>query len=194
MSETIFLRPEQPNRSKRFAVSDIIEVMKSLLIGIVFLLIFAVSGFGQKSSVKVDPSKGVRDAFDRLIEGIKQEDVDKVMDVYDHSPRLLIFNNNGTATIGWENVRNNVKASYEKVANVSLEITGLRVEMVGKNAAYVSCKWIQSQEKDGKLENAAGRMTLIFQKIGKDWKITHRHTSPDRPDENRPVLPSERQP
>jgi hypothetical protein len=37
-------------------------------------------------------------------------------------------------------------------------------------------------------------MTLIFKKIGKDWKVVHLHTSPDNPPEGRPVLPSEREP
>jgi ketosteroid isomerase-like protein len=66
--------------------------------------------------------------------------------------------------------------------------------MLGKTAAYVSCKWKQSQENNGVLENASGRMTLIFKLVGKDWKISHRHTSPDNPDATRPVFPSERTP
>jgi ketosteroid isomerase-like protein len=79
------------------------------------------------------------------------------------------------------------------LSNVSLDITGLRIEMLGKTAAYVSCKWKQAQENDGKLENASGRMTLIFRFIGKQWKIVHRHTSPDNPGANRPLFPSERE-
>jgi hypothetical protein len=160
----------------------------------VFVLIFAFPAFAQKAAGgKADPAGGVRDAFNRLIDGIKQVDVDKVMASYEKSDRLLIFNNNGSATIGWENVRSNVTSSYAKVANVTLDVTGLRVEMLGKTAAYVTCKWKQSQEYEGKLENAAGRMTLSFRLIGKDWKIIHRHTSPDRPDATRPVFPSERE-
>jgi ketosteroid isomerase-like protein len=114
------------------------------------------------------------------------------MGTYEKSDRLLIFNNNGSATIGWDNVKSNVDSTYEKVSNVTLDITGLRIEMLGKTAAYVSCKWKQSQEYEGKLENAAGRMTLVFRLIGKDWKIVHRHTSPDNPGPTRPVFPSER--
>ena len=158
-----------------------------------FVLIFTVAGFGQKAAAgKVDPAKGVHDAFDRLIDGIKQVDADKVMAAYEKSDRLLIFNNNGSATLGWENVKANVTATYAKLSNVTIDITGLRIEMLGKTTAYVSCKWKQTQENDGKLENASGRMTLIFKLIGKDWKITHRHTSPDKPDATRPVFPSER--
>lgn len=167
--------------------------MKKYFTGTVIILTLALSALGQSSAAgRVDPAKGVREAFDRLIDGIKQVDVDKVMAAYEKSDRLLIFNNNGSATIGWENVKGNVTASYAKVSNVTLDVTGLRVEMFGKTAAYVSCKWKQTQENDGKLETASGRMTLMFRLIGKDWKVVHRHTSPDKPDATRPVLPSER--
>jgi ketosteroid isomerase-like protein len=168
--------------------------MKTLLI-IAFLLFGSVSGFAQKAAVgKIDPAKGVREALDRLVDGIKQVDAEKVMNSYEKSDRLLIFNNNGTVTMGWDNVKANVTSSYSKLSNVTLDLTGIRIEMLGKNGAYVSCKWKQSQENAGVLENASGRMTLIFKLVGKDWKISHRHTSPDNPDASRPVFPSERTP
>ena len=167
--------------------------MNRIVFGTAIILIVAFAAFGQKAAVgKVDPTKGVHEAFDRLIDGIKQVDVDKVMDSYEKSDRLLIFNNNGSATIGWENVKSNVASSYAKVKNVTLDVTGLRIEMIGAKSAYVTCKWKQTQENDGKVENASGRMTLVFSLIGKDWKIVHRHTSPDKPDATRPVFPSER--
>ena len=169
--------------------------MKKLAIVCLFVLISAVAGFGQKAAAgKVDPTKGVHDAFDRLIEGIKQVDADKVMNSYEKSDRLLIFNNNGTATLGWDTVKANVQATYAKISNVTIDITGLRIELIGPKAASLTCKWKQTQESEGKLENASGRMTLIFKLVGRDWKITHRHTSPDKPDPTRPVFPSERTP
>lgn len=136
--------------------------------------------------------KSVRAAFDRLIEGIRQADADKVMSVYQNSDNILFFNNNGTATIGWENMSKNRAASYAKAKNVILEPTGVRVELLGRDTAYVTCKWKQTQEYDGAPESASGRMTLIFRLIGKDWKVVHLHTSPDNPPASRPVLPSER--
>ncbi len=167
--------------------------MKYFILISLAVISLSVTSFGQKAGGgSNDPAKGVRDTFERLVEGIKQVDVDKVMSTYEKSDRLLIFNNNGSATIGWENVKGNVTSSYAKVSNVTLEITGLRVEMMGKTAAYVSCKWKQTQENNGTVENSAGRMSLVLKLIGKDWKIVHRHTSPDRPDATRPVFPSER--
>lgn len=158
------------------------------------ILAFAFSAFGQKAAAsKADPTKGVREAFDRLVEGIKTVDLDKVMAAYEKSPKLLIFNNNGTATQGWDEVKTVNEKIYAKLKNVTLDVTGLRIEMLGAKTAYLTCKWKQSQENAGKLEDSSGRMTLVFKLIGKDWKIVHRHTSPDKPDATRPVFPSERE-
>lgn len=168
--------------------------MKNIYTGTLIIFVLAFAAFGQKAAVggSVDSTKGVRDAFERLTDGIKQVDADKVMAAYDKTERLLIFNNNGTATIGWDNVKANTVAVYSKLSNVTLEITGVRIEMFGKTAAYLSCKWKQTQENEGIVENSSGRMTMVYRLIGKDWKIVHRHTSPDKPDAARPVFPSER--
>jgi ketosteroid isomerase-like protein len=115
------------------------------------------------------------------------------MSVYQNSDNILFFNNNGTATIGWETMKKNRDSSYSKIKNVTLDPTGVRVEMLGRDAAYLTCKWKQTQEYDGNLESASGRMTLVFRLIGKDWKVVHLHTSPDNPAATRPVLPSERE-
>ena len=146
----------------------------------------------KSAGAAAEPEKAVRAVFDRLVEGIKQADADKVMSTYEKSDRILFFNNNGSATIGWNTMNEVRKQSYSKLANVSLDITGLRIEMLGKAAAYATCKWKQTQENNGKLESSSGRMTLVFKLIGKDWKIAHVHTSPDNPSSDRPVFPSER--
>lgn len=169
------------------------------------ILTLAFTAFAQKTktiklktttvteTVVAANEKGVRDAFERLVEGIRQADATKVMSVYQNSDKILFFNNNGTATISWETMKKNRESLYANTKNVNLDITGLRVEMLGKDSAYVTCKWKQQQEYSGKLETASGRMTLVFRLIGKDWKVIHLHTSPDSPDAARPVFPSERE-
>lgn len=168
--------------------------MKKFAIFAIFILALSFSAFGQKKTpaAKTDPSKDVRAAFDRLIDGIKTADAAKVMSVYNKSEDILFFNNNGSVTRGWETMKTNREATYKNVTNVSIEPTGVRIEMLGANSAYLTCKWKQQQETGGKLETASGRMTLVFQKIGKEWKVVHLHTSPDNPSATRPVLDSER--
>jgi len=167
--------------------------MKKFALFNFLILLLAFTAFGQKkTTVKTDATKPVRAAFDRLVEGIKQHDAEKVMSVYNKSEDILFFNNNGSVTRGWETMKANRESSYSKTENVTLDVTGLKIEMLGASAAYVTCKWKQQQEYNGKLESASGRMTLVFKLIGKDWKVVHLHTSPDNPDATRPVLPSER--
>lgn len=168
---------------------------KLLYLSTLFIIALSMPSLGQKAggAAKPDPAKDVKEAFERLAEGIRQADPEKVMSVYEKSDRTLFFNNNGTATLGWQTMHDNRAASYAKIKSVTLDITGLRVELLSPTAAYVTCKWKQTQEYEGKLENASGRMTLVFRKIGKEWKVVHLHTSPDNPPATRPVLPSERQ-
>src|SRR2546430_16640487 len=113
--------------------------MKGILFVTTLILTISFSASAQKrAGTKADPAKGVHDAFDRLVDGIKQVDVDKVMSVYEKSNSLLIFNNNGTATIGWDNVKDNVTKIYAKLSNVTLDVTGLKIQMLGPRGAYVT--------------------------------------------------------
>lgn len=127
----------------------------------------------------------VKAAFDKLVDGIQKSSVDEVMSVYWNSPQLILFNNNGTVTRSWEQTRSNRTSSYPNAKNVSLKISDEKIKMLGSGAALVTCLWTQTQEYKGAPESSSGRMTLVFQKIGGEWKIVHAHTSPDAPDPSR---------
>jgi ketosteroid isomerase-like protein len=138
-------------------------------------------------------SQSVVAAFNALINGIRHADVKAVTNVYLSSPRLILFNSNGTVTKGWEQLRKNRESSYPDLKDVKLDVRDLSITMLGRDGAVVSCLWTQSQTYKGTPETATGRMTLVFKRVGKDWKAIHLHTSPDRPDPSR-VLPSEQAP
>ena len=138
-------------------------------------------------------SQSVIAAFNALINGIRHADVKAVTDVYLNSPRLILFNSNGTVTKGWEQLRKNRESSYPDLKDVKLDVRDLSITMLGRDGAVVSCLWTQSQTYKGTSETATGRMTLVFKRVGKDWKAIHLHTSPDGPDPSR-VLPSEQAP
>jgi ketosteroid isomerase-like protein len=135
-------------------------------------------------------SQSVVAAFNALINGIRHADAKAVTSVYLNSPRLILFNSNGTVTKGWEQLRLNRESSYRDLKDVKLDIRDLSITMLGRDGAVVSCLWTQSQTYKGTPETATGRMTLVFKRVGKDWKAIHLHTSPDKPDPSR-VLPSE---
>jgi ketosteroid isomerase-like protein len=135
-------------------------------------------------------AKDVLATFNTLLEGIRHTDVAAVTGVYWNSPQLVLFNNNGSVTKGWEQMHTNRESSYPNLKDVKLEVRDVRVQMLGRDGAVVTCLWTQSQTYKGTPETATGRMTLVFRRIGTTWKAVHLHTSPDSPDMTR-VLPSE---
>jgi ketosteroid isomerase-like protein len=143
-------------------------------------------------SAQEDPtSRGVVAAFNALLNGIRRANVEAVTNAYWKSSQLLLFNNNGTVTRGWEQMHENRASSYPEMKDVKLDIKDMRVQMLGRDSALITCLWMQSQTFRGKPESASGRMTIIFRRIGDAWKAIHLHTSPDAPDPSR-LLPSER--
>src|SRR5215207_1687295 len=136
-------------------------------------------------------ARAVRAAFDSLVDGIRRADAEAVAKLYWNSPQLTVFNNNGTVTKSWEQARSNRESLYAKVSDVKLDVRDVRVKTLGASGAVVTCLWEQSQTAEGQPERATGRLTIVYQKVGAEWKIVHTHTSPDRPDPSR-LLPSER--
>src|SRR5438874_8328049 len=135
-------------------------------------------------------ARAVREAFDSLVDGIRRADAEAVMKLYWNSSQLVLFNNNGSVTKSWEQAHSNRQSLYAKVKDVKLDVRDVRVKTLGPGAAIVTCLWEQSQTADGQPERATGRLTLVYQKVGADWKIVHAHTSPDHPSPSN-LLPSE---
>ena len=131
-----------------------------------------------KPRVAALPAPGtVAEAFNALLNGIRKVDVDAVTRIYWNSPRLILFNSNGSVTKGWEQMRKNRESSYKDVKDVKLEVRDVSITMLGRDGAVVSCLWTQSQTFKGAPDSASGRMTLVFKRFGKDWKVIHLHTS-----------------
>jgi ketosteroid isomerase-like protein len=150
----------------------------------------------KKPVVSTEPpsaSDGVLAAFNHLRDSIRRADVDGVMSVYWNSPRLSLFNYNGSVTKGWEQVRENRKSSYPEIKDVKLDVKDVSVTMLGTTGALVTCVWSQSQTYKGVPETASGRMTLVFRKVGPAWKAIHLHSSPDAPNPAS-IPPSEQTP
>jgi ketosteroid isomerase-like protein len=142
---------------------------------------------------QVAPSTGVLAAFDKIIDGVKRANVDMATGGYWKSPALVLFNYNGTVTKGWDQMRQNRETSYPDMKDVKLDVRDKHVIMLGRDGAVVTCLWTQTMSFKGAADSASGRMTLVFKRVGSEWKAVHLHTSPDKPDATR-VPESERTP
>lgn len=146
----------------------------------------------KRTTTPAGPSTGVLAAFDKIIDGIRKSDVDLYMSGYWNSPQLILFNYNGTVTRGWDQLKKNRESSFPQSTDVKLDIKDRHVTILGTGGAVVTCLWTQSMSFNGKPETDTGRMTLVFKKVGAEWKAVHLHTSPDNPDRTR--VPASEQP
>jgi len=131
----------------------------------------------------------VLNAFNGLLDGIRHADVKAATNAYQNTPRLLLFNYNGTVTKGWDQLKANREASYPQMKDVKLDVRDVRVTMLSPTSAFITCQWTQSMTFNGTPETDTGRMTIVFRKIGKDWKAVHLHTSPDSTTASEPNTP-----
>ena len=91
-----------------------------------------------KISTETPGSQSVVAAFNTLINGIRHADVKAVTSVYLESPRLILFNGNGTVTKGWDQMRRNRESSYPDIKDVKLDVRDLSITMLGRDGAVVS--------------------------------------------------------
>lgn len=173
--------------------------MKRFSFALLIILTLSFIAFGQTTK-KTKPAanqtateeKAVRAAFEDLIRALEDSNIEGSTEPYWNSSDLQVFNHNGTVTKGWEQNRKNRESSYPRIKNTKLETRDVRVTMLGNGGALVTFLWKQTREFDGKAESASGRTTLVYKKIGKDWKIVHTHASPDNAPVDRPIFNSER--
>jgi ketosteroid isomerase-like protein len=104
-----------------------------------------------------------------------RHDLDGFMAGYWNSAELTFFSG-AKQTSGWQGTIDRYKATYASPGHEmgKLEFSGLRIEMLGADAAFVRGAW-QLTLPDGKTPH--GLFTLVFRKFPEGWKIAHDHTS-----------------
>lgn len=140
---------------------------------------------GGRTTSAVGPATAVLSAFDKIVDGIRRSNVDLYTSGYWNSSALVLFNYNGTVTKGWDQLKKNRESSFPQSKDVKLDIRDRHVTMLGRDGAVVTCLWTQTQTFNGQPDSASGRMTLVFKRVGTEWKAVHLHTSPDKPDPSR---------
>jgi ketosteroid isomerase-like protein len=108
-------------------------------------------------------------------EAWNRHDLDAFMAGYWNSPELTFFSG-AKEHDGWQATIDRYRAVYASPGHEmgKLEFSGLRIEMLGADAAFVRGSWHLTMS-DGKTPH--GLFTLVFRKFGDGWKIVHDHTS-----------------
>lgn len=134
------------------------------------------AGAKERSPNEADVGKG---AVERVLraqgDAWNGQDLEAFMAGYWHSPELTFFSG-ASEHKGWQATLDRYRAAYASPGHEmgKLEFSGLRVEMLGSDAAFVRGAWHLTMS-DGKTPH--GLFTLLFRKFPEGWKIVHDHTS-----------------
>ncbi|HTW59241.1 MAG TPA: nuclear transport factor 2 family protein [Terriglobales bacterium] len=130
-----------------------------------------------QSSVQKDP--GAEPAIEQVLrtqqDAWNRHDLDAFMAGYWNSPDLTFFSG-AKENHSWQAALDRYKATYQSPGHEmgKLDFSGLRIEMLGPEAAFVRGAWHLTMS-DGKTPH--GLFTLVFRKFPDGWKIIHDHTS-----------------
>lgn len=104
-----------------------------------------------------------------------RHDLDAFMSSYWNSPELTFFSG-ANERRGWQATLDRYRAAYASPGHEmgKLEFSGLRIEMLGPDAAFVRGSWHLTMP-DGKTPH--GLFTLVFRRLPEGWRIVHDHTS-----------------
>jgi beta-aspartyl-peptidase (threonine type) len=117
----------------------------------------------------------IQQVLQRQQDAWNRHDLDGFMAGYWNSPELTFFSG-ANETTGWQSTIERYRKTYQSEGREmgKLEFSDLRIEALGRDAAFVRGAWHLTMP-DGKTPH--GLFTLIFRKFSDGWKIVHDHTS-----------------
>jgi beta-aspartyl-peptidase (threonine type) len=118
--------------------------------------------------------KRIRDVLDDQVKAWNKRDLPGFMEGYWKSPDLSFYSG-GKKTRGWQATLDRYRKQYQGEGKEmgTLAFSDLEIDVLDADHAVVRGRWQLTLAK----EKVAGLFTLIFRKIGPDWRIVHDHTS-----------------
>jgi ketosteroid isomerase-like protein len=153
--------------------------MRSRFVISCFFFIFFCESISGQTPKNVSNDGDAKAAVEHVLrtqqEAWNRHDLEGFMTGYWNSPELTFFSG-ATERDGWQATMDRYRATYASPGHEmgKLEFSGLRVEMLGADAAFVRGAWLLTKS-DGKTPH--GLFTLVFRKFPEGWKIVHDHTS-----------------
>ena len=153
-------------------VSDTINFMK-LITAFLFLFISVSVGFAQSASQKAKHSADIKKVMDDQTTAWNKGELESFMNGYWRSDKLK-FVSGDRITYGWQPTLENYKKSYPtRDLMGTLTFSDLEIEVLSKEAAYVTGSWHLKREKD----DPKGKFTLLWRKIAGRWLFVSDHSS-----------------
>ncbi len=142
------------------------KILFSLVITIVFVANIAAQT--DKRAI------AIRKVMDDQTAAWNRGDLDAFMSIGYWRSEKLKFVSGDRITYGWQQTLDNYKRTYAtKTLMGTLTFSELEIEILSKDAAFVTGSWHLKREKD----DPKGKFTLLFRKFKEGWRIVADHSS-----------------
>ncbi|MBZ5705800.1 MAG: nuclear transport factor 2 family protein [Acidobacteriia bacterium] len=142
---------------------------------LIFTLVVISAVLSAAKNPAEQAKSAVRQVLQRQQEAWNRHDLEGFMAGYWNSPELTFFSR-AKETAGWQSTIERYRKTYQSEGREmgKLEFSDLRIEALGRDAAFVRGAWHLTMP-DGKTPH--GLFTLVFRRFSDGWKIVHDHTS-----------------
>ena len=144
--------------------------MKRILITFVLFTVTAMCTLAQSSK----DAAAIRKVIDDQDAAWNRGDLEAFMSIGYWKSDKLKFVSGDKITYGWQQTLDNYKKTYGTAEKMGvLTFSDLEIELLSKDAAFVTGSWHLKREKD----DPKGKFTLLFRKMKEGWRIVMDHTS-----------------
>ncbi|MBP7415700.1 MAG: DUF4440 domain-containing protein [Pyrinomonadaceae bacterium] len=141
-----------------------------ILFSIIISIVLAAGIFAQTDKSAV----AIRKIMDDQAAAWNRGDLDAFMSIGYWRSDKLKFVSGDRITYGWQQTLDNYKKTYAtRDLMGKLDFSELEIEVLSKNAAFVTGSWHLKREKD----DPKGKFTLLFRKFKEGWRIVVDHSS-----------------
>lgn len=140
------------------------------LFSLVITIFFVASIVAQTDKSTV----AIRKIMDDQAAAWNRADLDAFMAIGYWRSDKLKFVSGDRITYGWQQTLDNYKKTYAtKDLMGNLTFSELEIEVLSKDAAFVTGSWHLKRDKD----DPKGKFTLLFRKFKEGWRIVADHSS-----------------
>ena len=134
------------------------------------LLVSAISLVAQSNK----DTAAIRKIMDDQDAAWNRGDLEAFMSIGYWKSDKLKFVSGDKITYGWQQTLDNYKKTYGTPDKMGkLTFSNLEIELLSKDAAFVTGSWHLKREKDA----PQGKFTLLFRKLKEGWRIVVDHSS-----------------
>jgi ketosteroid isomerase-like protein len=160
------------------------NIVNTLCTSLIFsALAISSPGHAANSSKTVNPSakESIAQLLKAQTSAWNSGDLDAFLSGYLHSPNTS-YTSGGTEVWGYDALRERYKKRYgdKRETMGQLTFSNLKIFETAKNSALCIGHWHlerKDQTKGKNLPTLDGIFSLVYVRIGRDWKILHDHTS-----------------